>query len=204
MIDKFYMTIGKSKQVYPVKVEVHKVRENENGEPDFKPEGFTRGRTVVGEDGSMSFELEDESYVEGNIKYEDFNQDVNGQPFVSVAITDRNTCLPIPRTYNIDRDYEGSGMGEIEYALKTERIKDLAIDSYRDEAKIVETSKDRWWEQEKVQAAFLFVGAGLFFVFIGFALGETFLKDVAERLAENTEAVNQLGNQLGQQIGGNQ
>jgi len=210
--DRFWMMIGKTEKVYPVEVEKHRVKGD-----TLVYDGKDRGRTLVDDEGRKNFELLNEPYAEGLVKYEDFLDTKDGNR-VALAMIDRDKFVPLQRKYDFSKDtYLDLDEDEIknpenieveenalEYVLGVSTFLEWAEQDWQDTSRIVETQNEKWWEQEKFQAAMLFVGAGLFFIFIGFALGETFLKDVAERLAENTEALNQLRNEFGQQIGGNQ
>jgi len=99
--------------------------------------------------------------------------------------------------------YEGTGVSKIEYVLKTPRMKEMAINQFEEDSKIVETDKKKWWQNPKMQSAILFVGAGLFFVLASFAQGELYYKDVAKQLGQNTEALNALRDSVASQVGGN-
>jgi hypothetical protein len=90
----------------------------------------------------------------------------------------------------------------LEYVLGVSTYLEWAEQDYDDSAKIVETSEDKWYEQPKIQAAMLFVGAGLFFVLASVAQGELYYKDVAKRLAENTQALRTVQEGLSSNIGG--
>lgn len=196
--DKIFMTIGKPEKVFPVKVEKHRVVNDSKGEPTLKLEGLDRGRTLVDENGNKKFELLNERRAEGLVKYEDFNQDLGSEKYVSIAVTDRDTIVPLERSYNYVKNIEENekNVNALEYALVTNRLKEWAISDYEQSAKIVETDNKEWWEQPKLQAAMLFAGAGLFFIFLGYAAGEVLIPDLLEALQENTEATRELLNEL--------
>lgn len=208
LADRFWMTIGKTDKVYPVVVEKHRVK----GDNTVVFDSMDRGRTLVDDEGQKTFELMNEPYAEGLVKYEDFQQTMGGGNRVSVAMIDRDKFVPLHKNYNFDKDtyLDQDVLDEydveynaLEYTLGVSTFLEWAESDWQDSSRIVETQNDTWWQQEKFQAAILFVSAGLFFIFVGFAAGETFLKELSEKLAQNTEAVNSLRDQLAQQLGGN-
>lgn len=206
-VDKFYMRIGKPEKVYPVKVEKHRIQGQKDpseidGDVNIVLEGMDRGRTLVDDNGNMKFELLNEQHAEGLVKYEDFNQDLGDSKYACVLMVDRKNFVPAQRTWSFDEDFEGSGVSELEYVLKTPRMKEMAINQFEEDSKIVETDEDKWWENPKMQSAILFVGAGLFFVLASFAQGELYFKDLAEQLGQNTEAVNSLRDTVASNLGG--
>jgi len=203
LADRFWITIGKTEKVYPVVVEKHQLIDHGGDDgKTLKLDGLDRGRTLIEDDGRKKFELMGEPNVEGFVAYEDFNQDLEGSKYVSVAIDDRDNILPLSRHYDINEDYEGSGIGELEYCVQVNRRKEWAIRDFQESASIVESGTEKWWQQEKFQAAILFVSAGLFFIFVGFAAGETYLKEITDQLGQNTEALQTLQDQISQNLGG--
>ena len=196
--DKIYMTIGKPEKVFPVKVEKHRVVNDSDGKPTLKLEGLDRGRTLVDENGNKKFQLLNERRAEGLVKYEDFNQDLGSEKYVSIAVTDRDTIVPLERSYNYEKNIEDNAknVNALEYALVTNRLKEWSISDFEQSAKIVETDNKKWWKQPKLQAAMMFGGAGLFFIFIGYAAGEVMIPDLLEALQENTEATRELLDEL--------
>lgn len=194
IVDSFYMKIGKPEKVYPVKVEKHRLQgTDEEGEKEIVLEGMDRGRTLVDDDGNKKFELLNEQRAEGLVKYEDFNQDLGQEHFASVLMVDRENFVPLTRSYNVDEDYEGSGVSELEYCIKTPRMKEMAINQFEEDAKIVETSEDKWWQQQNIQAAILFISAGLFFIFISISAGETYLGDMVDQMASLEDTIRNSG-----------
>jgi len=206
-VDRFYMTIGKTEKVYPVQVEKHRIQGQKNPSQVDENVNITapvldRGRTLIDDQGNKKFELMNEPHAEGLVKYEDFNQDLENQPFVSVLMIDRETFVPGQRSWNFDDSFEGSYVSELEYVLKTPRMKEMAVNQFEEDSKIVETNTEKWWQQPKIQSAILFVGAGVFFILAGFAQGELYFKEIGQKLGENTEALNALKDTVANQVGG--
>jgi len=193
LADKFWMTIGKTEKVYPVLVEKHQMIDHGGDDgKTLKLVGLDRGRTLVQEDGRKKFELLGEPNVEGFVAYEDFNQDIEGSKYVSLAIDDRDNILPLSRHYNIDEDFEGTGIGELEYCVQVNRRKEWAIRDFQESASIVESGTEKWWQKPKMQSAILFIGAGLFFVLMAFAASELYLKPFTDQLANLESALNNM------------
>lgn len=207
-IDQFYMTIGKTEKVYPVQVEKQRIQGQKDpsdvdGDVNVVLDGLDRGRTLIDNQGNKVFELMNEPQAEGLVKYEDFNQDLGNSKYASILMVDRENFVPAQRTWNFEDDFEDSGVSELEYVLKTPRMKEMAINQFEEDSRIVETDNDKWWQDPKIKSAFLFVGAGLFFILASFAQGELYYKEVADNLASNTEALNQLKETVANQFGGN-
>lgn len=206
--DKFWMTIGKTEKVYPVEVEKHRVQGDE-----VIYDSRDRGRTLVNEEGTKTFELKGEPHAEGLVKYENFQDTVHGQNRVALVMIDRDKFVPLNKTYNFSKDTyldeDDKVMDNVEveenaleYVLGVSTFLEWAENSWQDTSRIVETQEEKWWQQDKFQAAILFVSAGLFFIFLGFAQGEMYWGEVTEQLGQNTEAMNALQDQLSQQLGG--
>jgi len=204
--DKFWMKIGKTDKIYPVTVEKYRVV----GDKIVFDE-IDKGRTLVEEDGTKKFDLLNEPHAEGLVKYEDFQDTLSSGNFISLCMITRDEFVPLNKrfdtsvqSYLSDEELEQYDIKHdaLEYVLGVSTYLNWAEQSFQDSAKIVETSTDKWYEQPKIQAAMLFVGAGLFFVLASVAQGELYYKDVAQRLAENTEATRQLGQNLQNQIPG--
>jgi len=207
LADRFWMTIGKTEKVYPVVVEKHRVKGD-----TLVFDSMDRGRTLVDDSGQKTFELLNEPYAEGLVKYEDFEQTMGGTNRVAVAMIDRDKFVPMHKNYNFDKetylsddilDEYNVEYNALEYTLGVSTFLEWAESDWQDSSKIVETNSEEWWQQEKFQAAILFVSAGLFFIFVGFAAGETYLGEFAEQMAQNTEAMNQLQQELANRLGGN-
>jgi len=207
LADRFWMTIGKTEKVYPVTVEKHRVKGD-----TLVFDSMDRGRTLVDDSGQKTFELLNEPHAEGLVKYEDFEQTMGGSNRVAVAMIDRDKFVPMHKNYNFDKETYLSDeilneydveYNALEYTLGVSTFLEWAEKDWQDSSKIVETESEKWWQQEKFQAAILFVSAGLFFIFVGFAAGETYLKNLSEQMAQNTEAVNQLQQELANRLGGN-
>jgi len=207
LADRFWMTIGKTEKVYPVVVEKHRVKGD-----TLVFDSMDRGRTLVDDSGQKTFELLNEPYAEGLVKYEDFEQTMGGTNRVAVAMIDRDKFVPMHKNYNFDKetylsddilDEYNVEYNALEYTLGDSTFLEWAESDWQDSSKIVETNSEEWWQQEKFQAAILFVSAGLFFIFVGFAAGETYLGEFAEQMAQNTEAMNQLQQELANRLGGN-
>lgn len=206
--DRFWMTIGKTEKVYPVIVEKHRVKGD-----DVVYDSRDRGRTLVNDQGRKTFELKGEPYAEGLVKYEDFEETMEGNNRVNIVMIDRDKFVPLKKNYNfsqetyIDEDDEILETVEVqedalEYVLGVSTFLEWAENSWQDTSRIVETQEEKWWQQEKFQAAILFVSAGLFFIFLGFAQGEMYWGEVTQQLGQNTESLDALADQLSQQIGG--
>lgn len=207
LADRFWMTIGKTEKVYPVTVEKHRVKGD-----TLVFDSMDRGRTLVDDSGQKTFELLNEPYAEGLVKYEDFEQTMGGSNRVAVAMIDRDKFVPMHKNYNFDKetylsddilDEYNVEYNALEYTLGVSTFLEWAESDWQDSSKIVETNSEKWWQQEKYQASILFVSAGLFFIFVGFAAGETYLGEFAEQMAQNTEAMNQLQQELANRLGGN-
>jgi len=206
LADRFWMTIGKTEKVYPVVVEKHRVKGD-----TMVFDSMDRGRTLVDDDGDKTFELMNEPYAEGLVKYEDFEQTMGGGNRVTLAMIDRDKFVPMHKEYNFEKQtYLDDNVLEeydveynaLEYTLGVSTFLEWAENDWQDSSRIVETETEKWWQQEKFQAAILFVSAGLFFIFVGFAAGETYLKEIGERLAQNTETMEALRDQISQNLGG--
>jgi len=207
LADRFWMTIGKTEKVYPVTVEKHRVKGN-----TLVFDSMDRGRTLVDDSGQKTFELLNEPYAEGLVKYEDFEQTMGGTNRVAVAMIDRDKFVPMHKNYDFDKETYLSDeildeydveYNALEYTLGVSTFLEWAESDWQDSSKIVETNSEKWWQQEKFQAAILFISAGLFFIFVAFAAGETYLGKLTEQMAQNTEAVNQLQQELANRLGGN-
>lgn len=207
LADRFWMTIGKTEKVYPVSVEKHRVKGD-----TLVFDSMDRGRTLVDDSGQKTFELLNEPYAEGLVKYEDFEQTMGGSNRVTVAMIDRDKFVPLHKNYDFSKetylsdeilDEYDVDYNALEYTLGVSTFLEWAESDWQDSSKIVETNSEEWWQQEKFQAAILFVSAGLFFIFVGFAAGETYLGKFSEQMAQNTEALNQLQQELANRLGGN-
>ena len=97
LVDGFWMKTGKTDKVYPVKVEKHKV---EGGEIIF--EGMDRGRTLVKNNGSKTFDLMNEPQAEGLVKYEDFVKSKQKENYASIVMITRDKFVPLRRNYNLE------------------------------------------------------------------------------------------------------
>jgi len=200
--DRFYMTIGKTRKVYPVKVEKHRIQGKKDpseidGDVDTVLEGIDRGRTLIDDDGNMKFELMNEPQAEGLVKYEDFSQDLGDTKYVAVLMVDRKNFVPAQRTWNFADDFENSGVSELEYVLKTPKMKEHAVNQFEEDSKIVETDEKKWWQNPKMQSAILFIGAGLFFVLLAFARSEFYVQPLTEQMAGLETALKNAGSSLG-------
>jgi hypothetical protein len=204
--DKFYMTIGKTDKIYPVTVEKYRVQ----GKTIVFDE-IDKGRTLVQEDGTKKFDLLNEPHAEGLVKYEDFQDTTGSDNFVSLCMITRDEFVPLNKKFDTsvssyigeeEREQYDISHDSLEYVLGVSTYLNWAEQSFQDSAKIVETSDDKWYEQPKIQAAMLFVGAGLFFVLASVAQGELYYKDVAQKLGQNTEALRTLQEGLANNIQG--
>jgi len=124
---------------------------------------------------------------------------------------DRDKFVPMHKEYNFEKQtyLDDEVLNEynvqynaLEYTLGVSTFLEWAEKDWQDSSRIVETETEKWWQQEKFQAAILFVSAGLFFIFVGFAAGETYLKEITDQLGQNTEALNTLQDQISQNLGG--
>jgi len=93
------MTIGKTEKVYPVVVEKHRVKGD-----TLVFDSMDRGRTLVDDDGDKTFELMNEPYAEGLIKYEDFEQTIGGGNRVTLAMIDRDKFVPMHKNYDFSKE----------------------------------------------------------------------------------------------------
>lgn len=202
--DRFYMTIGKTKKVYPVQVEKHRVK----GDKIVFDE-FDRGRTLVDDDGNKKFDLKNEEHAEGLVKYEDFEQSLKGDDYVALCMINRDKFAPLKRTYNLDPStYETEENiqqfdieeNSLEYVLSVSTFLEWADNHIEQSWKITETDEEKWWQKPKMQSAILFIGAGLFFVLTSFAQSELYLKPMTEQMAGLETA---LRNTAGNLAGGN-
>lgn len=185
--DKFYMTIGKTRKVYPVKVEKHRVQGNE-----IVFDEMDRGRTLVDDKGNKIFELLNESQAEGLVKYEDFEKSLKGDNYVALCMVNRDKFVPLNREYNLNKDtylseseLENFDVEEnaLEYVLSVSTFLEWADNHIEQSWKITETDDKKWWQNPKMQSAILFIGAGLFFVLLAFARSELYLKPLGEQMA---------------------
>jgi len=198
--DKFYMTIGKTKKVYPVKVEKHRVQGN-----DIIFDEMDRGRTLVDDNGGKTFELMGENQAEGLVKYEDFEKSLKDDNYVSLCMVTRDKFVPLHREYNLDKEtyldadeLETFDVEEnaLEYVLSVSTFLEWADQHIEQSWKITETDDKKWWQKPKMQSAILFVGAGLFFVLASFAQGELYMKELAENMASLETAVRESGTNI--------
>lgn len=178
LAEKFWMKIGKPEKVYPVKVEKHKRRGEENWVKQMD-----RGRTVV-EDKGKVFELMNEPHVNTKVPYSAFNNTADGSDEVTVLMPERDTVVPAET--QIDPENE-----KIETVVDTTAWETWAEQEFQDSAKIVETEEEKWWENRNVQAMMIFFGAGLFFVFLGvgysYVINEAVMQEL-EKLRGSVDA----------------
>lgn len=130
-------------------------------------------------------------------KYQDLEQltiEVDGE-YVQVDTDYVEIELQEESQYDVD-------MNTVEYCLSVSSFLEWADQHIEQSWKITETSNEKWWEQEKFQAAILFISAGLFFIFLGYGQGQLFFKELSEQLAQNTEATKNLAEAVRNQIGG--
>jgi len=195
--DRFYMTIGKTKKVYPVKVEKHRVQGDE-----ILFDEMDRGRTLVDDDGHKVFELLNENQAEGLVKYEDFEQSLKGDNYVALCMVNRDKFVPLRRNYNLsketylnDQEIEDFNVDQnsLEYILSVSTFLEWADNHIEQSWKITETDEKKWWQQPKMQSAILFIGAGLFFVLVAFARSELYLKPLGEQMAGLETALRNSG-----------
>jgi len=192
IVDWFYMKTGKEDKVYPVKVEKWKLVD---GEP--KEVGEDLGRTTVDENGNMEFELYGEELAKGKVKVEDINHLEDGTKKVAVLLNDRKNLEPMKKTVDRQENFEGSDLTAIEYCVKAGRMKDWVEESIEESYKIAETDDEKWWQTDQVKWAIIMISTGLFFIFLGVANGEFYLKPFGERITELTQALETANIQSG-------
>jgi len=199
--DRFYMTIGKTRKVYPVKVEKHRVQGDE-----IVFDEMDRGRTLVDNQGHKVFELLNESQAEGLVKYEDFEKSLKGDNYVAVCMVNRDKFVPLKREYNISKEtylnedelktYDVD-QNALEYVLSVSTFLEWADNHIEQSWKITETDEKKWWQNPKMQSAILFIGAGLFFVLLAFARSEFYVQPLTEQMAGLETALKNAGSSLG-------
>lgn len=205
LFDQFWLKIGKTEKVYPVKIKKHRLKGD-----DIVFEGIDRGRTLKDEQtGEKRFELAGEPFAEGIVNYEDFEKATNGE-WVSVLMVNRDKFVPLKTNYNISKetymDQEelqkfDVDQNALEYVLSVSSFLEWADKHIEQSWKITETEQEKWWQNSTVQSAILFVGMGLFFVISFYGHGELYAKE----LASNTAALEETMSQALQSgaIGGN-
>jgi len=199
--DRFYMTIGKTRKVYPVKVEKHRVQGDE-----IVFDEMDRGRILVDNQGHKVFELLNESQAEGLVKYEDFEKSLKGDNYVAVCMVNRDKFVPLKREYNISKEtylnedelktYDVD-QNALEYVLSVSTFLEWADNHIEQSWKITETDEKKWWQNPKMQSAILFIGAGLFFVLLAFARSEFYVQPLTEQMAGLETALKNAGSSLG-------
>lgn len=192
IVDWFYMKTGKEQKVYPVTVEKWKIVDGEPVEV-----GTDLGRTTVDDNGNKQFELYGEELAEGKVKYEDIKHLEDGSKKVSICLTDRENLAPLNKEFKTEESFEGSDLTALEYCVKAGRMKDWVEESIEESYKIAETDDKKWWQADQVKWAIIMISTGLFFIFLGVANGEFYLKPFGERIAELTEALNSANVQTG-------
>jgi len=201
IMDRFWITVGKTEKVYPVQVEKYRVQ----GE-NIVFDSMDAGRTLVDDEGNKTFELKNEPYAEGMVSYQDFEETMDGGNRVALVMIDRDKFVPLRKNFDFSQetylDEEEQEMFEVdenalEYTLGVSTFLEWAEKDWQESSRIVETENAKWWQQEKFQAAILFVSAGLFFIFVGFAAGETYLKDIAQEMSSLEQALKTAGSTLG-------
>lgn len=204
--DRFWITIGQTKKVYPVKVHKYKP----DGDESAVFAGEDRGRTLIDDEGNKTFELMNEPQAEGYVGVEDFEKSSAASNLVSVIMF-RDEFAPLDSSFNFDNNtfmseediekYDPICDNALEYCIVTSSYKQYLESGWGDVVSVSETQEDSWLSDPRIVSSIMYIGAGLFFIFVGFAAGETFLKELVEKLSQNTEAVNQLQEQLAQNIG---
>jgi len=201
IMDRFWITVGKTEKVYPVQVEKYRVQ----GE-NIVFDSMDAGRTLVDDEENKTFELKNEPYAEGMVSYQDFEETMDGGNRVALVMIDRDKFVPLRKNFDFSQetylDEEEQEMFEVdenalEYTLGVSTFLEWAEKDWQESSRIVETENAKWWQQEKFQAAILFVSAGLFFIFVGFAAGETYLKDLVEQMSNLEQALKTAGSTLG-------
>lgn len=201
LYDSFWMKIGKTEKVYPVQIKKHRLK---GGEIVF--DGIDRGRTLKdSESGEKRFEISGEPFAEGIVNYEDFEKSSDGD-WISVLMINRDKFVPLKTEYNIDKEtyldeeeLEKFDIEEnaLEYTLSVASFLEWADKHIEQSWKITETDSEKWWQSNAAQSAALFIGAGLFFVLLGVARGEFYVKPLAEQMSQLESALRQSGQSLG-------
>lgn len=196
IVDSFKMKIGKSEEVYPVKVIKHRVH---GDEPILT--GFDQGRTLIDEQGNKKFELRNEPNAQGYVKYEDFRKTDTNREIVDILMINRDKFVPLRSNYNLElpedvtpEEIEDENlevdMNALEYTLSVSTFLDWADKHIEQSWQVVETTEDAWYQTAQAKWAIIMVSTGLFFVFLAVANGEFYLKPFGQKITTLAEALN--------------
>lgn len=183
-----YKKLGRDRKIWPVTVwrmvrrgdqwvwETDRGRRRKNPETD-----------------EWEYEFLKDDVVTDAISYEHMTKGPNGHDLLFVAKPEKDVVMPVDQETRVEEAEEGPDDVEMDWVMDQAHFIKVGENVLERSFDIVKTDDKAWWQEEKLQAAFLFVGAGIFFMLLGIS----YSKLISETAVETLNSVAQQGLPLG-------
>lgn len=174
-----YKKFGKDRNLWPVTV-WRKVRRGK----EWRWEKDRGRRRKNPETGEWEYEFLKDDVVTDAVSYEHIQTGSNGNDLLIVAKPEKDVVMPVNEetTVRQDEDYEGPAEADMKWVMDQSHFIQVGKNALERSYDIVQTDEGKWWQEDKLQAAFLFVGAGIFFMLLGISYSKVISNTAVEQL----------------------
>lgn len=177
-----YKILGKDREIWPVTV-WKKVRRGDSME-NGQWETDRARRTKNPKTGEEEYQFLKTGEITDSISYKHLTQGPGGHPLLIAAEPEKGVVLPAKEDWELEEGEEGPDNVDMGWVMDQSHFIKVGKNELERSYDIVRTDESAWWQEDKLQAAFLFVGAGVFFMLLGISYSKVISEGAVQDLTQ--------------------